>query len=31
MKPLRYKKRDRIAQIVIVLYLAAIIGTRFVL
>ena len=31
MKPLSYKKRDRIAQIVIVLYLAAIIGTRFVL
>ena len=31
MKPLHYKKRDRIAQLAILLYLAVIIGTRFVL
>ena len=30
MKPLHYEKRDRIAQLVLVIYLAAVIGTRFV-
>ena len=30
MKPLHYGKRDRIAQLVLVIYLAAVIGTRFV-
>lgn len=29
MKPLRYEKRDRIAQAVLILYVAAVIGTRF--
>ena len=30
MKPLHYEKRDRIAQLVLVIYLAAVIGTRLV-
>ncbi len=30
MKPLRYQKRDRVSQVVLVLYLAVMIGTRFV-